>query len=238
MSSPPTVADCTPADPPSRLARLWLLLRRTAVFVFVVWQLFFLLFRNPIDSWRDRLSAAFGPRAEWGLAGDIFGRLDHWTTRYGAFFGVEQGWPMFSGPLSRSGPFPAVEIIFADGTEELILSANEPADPNSYFRLGGERMRKLEDYLTNSAAGAPYGGERELWRRYALDAVRRFRAAKPDDPRTPVRAVFWSRRYFYTRPDQAPGERDPMMPVILVEFDLTEPTDRPPWPPTVFPLHP
>jgi hypothetical protein len=220
MSEPLPIVehDTEPRTGPA--ARLGRGLVRVAVFLFVVWQLAFLLFRNTVDSWRSRLEEALGPKDRWGEFGERVADYDRITTRYAALCGIEQGWPMFSGPLARSAPFPAVHIVFADGSQELVVSDNEPADPNFYFRFGGERHRKLEDYLASPLRGAVSGVERPLWEAYARDAVRRFRAAHPDDRRAPVKALVIARRLYYTRPDQSAGDRDPMVSTLLTEFDL------------------
>lgn len=225
MSESATIAEIAPAEPSTpglraKIGAALLFLRRIGVFLFVTWHLFFMAFRNPPDTWGDRLRSALGPKEKWGVVGDAAVKMDAITTFYGAFFGVEQGWTMFCGPIARSAPFPAVTITFNDDTEELILSDNEPRDMECYFRFGGERHRKFEDYLAAPSENGQYGEERSLWRAYAHHGVRRWRSANPADPRRPVRATVVSRRHYHTPPDKPPGTRDPMQTTILSEFSL------------------
>src|SRR5262249_5870267 len=56
---------------------------------------------------------------------------------YGTFFGLDQGWAMFTPELARRSPFLAARIEFTDDTSVLLLSENEPTDLNHYFRIGG-----------------------------------------------------------------------------------------------------
>ena len=58
-------------------------------------------------------------------------------------------------------------IEFTDGTDELLRSDNEP-DPLGYFRFGGWRQRKLEDYLAfKTPDELPGDDELPLWEVYA-----------------------------------------------------------------------
>ena len=76
------------------------------------------------------------------------------TYQYDNLTGCEQGWTMFTPNLGPAvGTFLGINILFSDGSEEVVPSINEP-DPRGYVRLGGARMRKLEGQLVRSRRGA------------------------------------------------------------------------------------
>ena len=90
---------------------------------------------------------------------------------------------MFVPPLARSASFLAARIEFTDGTDLILRSDNEP-DPLGYFRFGGWRQRKLEDYLVyKTPEDLPGDDELPLWEAYARWSVRRWRERSPDDLR-------------------------------------------------------
>jgi hypothetical protein len=175
------------------------------VAAFVAWHLFFLVFRNPLDLWREPILDWCKGRGWWPSAEAPFEQADAATSRYGNLCGVPQGWRMFTAPLARSAPFLAARIEFTDGSREELRSLNEP-DPRSFVRLGGWRLRKLEDHLSDGRPETlPGNRERELWGAYVRWCVRRWRAGHPGDPRTPARVVLVRRQVTFPAPGDPPG---------------------------------
>jgi hypothetical protein len=173
--------------------------------LFVCWHLFFLLVRNPLDLW-------YTPFKEWCQERGWWPRLEPWvrpvdraTGQYGNGLGVEQGWCMFTPPLARSAPFLAARIDFTDGTSEVLRSDNEP-DPTAFFRVGGWRQRKLEEYLVHPDETKLHEHEElGLWEAYARWSVRRWKARHPEDRRTPRQVALLRRRIYFPVPGQDPG---------------------------------
>jgi hypothetical protein len=177
-----------------RLPWLWPAARNTAVVLFVVWQLFFLLVRNPLDFWYAPLKDWCQDRQIWNdRIGPYLDRVDDATRRYGNFDGIDQNWRMFTPPLTRYATFLAVRIEFADGPDDVLLSENEP-DPQRFFRFGGWRQRKLEDVLAYKQPKDLAGdADLPLCEAYVRWSLRRWQDAHPDDPRTPDRVVLLRR---------------------------------------------
>jgi hypothetical protein len=195
----------------SPLDRVGRVLVRAAVVLFVVWQVFFLLVRNPLDLWGDDIKKWCKAQPWWWAAKKPYEKLDQATTRYANLLGIEQGWTMFAPPMARGAPFLAARLEFADGSQEEVYSPNEP-DPARFLRLGGWRQRKLEDFLIK-----PYPDEISdkedlpVWQAYVRWSVRRWRQAHPDDPRQLERVVLVRRWITFPGPNDAPtvfGEPD------------------------------
>jgi hypothetical protein len=193
------------APPPSRLRRLGRIACSTAVFLFVCWHLFFLAFRNPLDLWWTSEARKWADEQEWWpRIKRGFKVLDNATYYYGTFFGIEQGWSMFTPPMARSAPFLAVRLDFTDGTSGELRSENEP-EPANFVRIGGWRQRKLEDHLGYSEGKLEANEELPLWQAYARWSIRRWRAAHPEDQREVKRVVLLKRRIYFPAPDEKPG---------------------------------
>src|SRR5437899_2717743 len=101
----------TPTDPPrptlmARLVRLWRATKTCAVVLFVLWNLFFLVLRNPLDVWWDDYLKKWCESHDWwpSVRGP-FRKADNATYYYGNFFGIDQGWTMFTPELARRAPF-------------------------------------------------------------------------------------------------------------------------------------
>lgn len=111
---------------------------------------------------------------------------------------------MFSPPVARGAPFLAVQIHFDDGSEELLLADNEP-DPTSYFRIGGWRQRKLEDYMVyGEETSLATDEELPLWEAYVRWRVKRWRQSNPGDTRNPAWVVLLRRRMPFPELGDAP----------------------------------
>jgi hypothetical protein len=199
-------------------------LRAAAVAAFVTWHLFFLVFRGGLDLDPEGIRARLKNVPGWAAVEPVFRPVDRASWRYGALLGIEQGWNLFSGPLSRAAGFPAARVEFADGTSDSVFSDNEP-ERGAFFRAGGWRLRKLEDYLAaTDAERLAASDERPLWGAYARWCARRWRAAHPDDPRRPVRVVLVVR----TLPFPAPGDDPCSRPEATVtELGTFDPDGRP-----------
>ncbi|HVS39458.1 MAG TPA: hypothetical protein VMS17_28125 [Gemmataceae bacterium] len=183
-----------------RLPWLWPAARTTAAVVFVGWQLFFLLVRNPLDFWYTPIRDWCVKEGIWDHgAGRLIDPVNDATSRYANFNGIDQNWKMFTPPLSRSAQFLAVRIEFSDGSDELILSDEEP-DPHGFFRFGGWRQRKLEYQLV---FGDP--ADLPLCEAYARWSLRRWQAGHADDPRTPSRVVLLRRDVDFPKPGADPA---------------------------------
>lgn len=131
----------------NRLPWLWPAARTAAVVLFVGWQLFFLFARNALDFWYTPLRHWCVKQEMWEHGvGPLLDPFNDAADRYANFNGIDQDWKMFAPPLARSDPFLAVRLEFSDGSDELVLSDNEP-NPRAFFRFGGWRQRRLEDHL-------------------------------------------------------------------------------------------
>jgi hypothetical protein len=191
------------SPPPSLLRSSWRALKISAATAFVVWQLFFLCFRNPLDFYYKPLHKWFGDRDFGDESEVVLKPLDNATHYYGDFVGIDQDWRMFTPPLAKEVSFLASRLEFSDGSEQLLLSENEPPDLKSYVRYGGWRQRKLEDQLVYHTPSRLAGDcERPLWSAFARRAVVRWRDAHPGDARgDPTRVVLERRSYRLPTPD-------------------------------------
>jgi hypothetical protein len=235
----PRPSACPPTGTPSTLQVL--------LGLFIVWQIIYGVVGNLLnvaDESRSTLAAPEGEPAhvqktaevvEWlapgwarkeGHVHDAAEVVAGLTRRWGQVTGQVQGWSLFAPSVGRHNTFVAVELRWDDGSPlELLLSDNEPADPNHFFRLGDFRLRKYEshidviltlhdDELTEAAAGR--------WRRLIEDKMdtdakdmlaylqwrwRRFQQAHPDRP-TPSQVIFYVRRFSIPPPEQVPWRWD------------------------------
>jgi hypothetical protein len=187
------------------LPRLGARVKTAAVVLFVAWQLFFLLVRNPLDFWYTPLKQWCEKNNIWRGAKTVVDPVDDATRYYANFCGIDQNWRMFVPPLARSASFLAARLEFTDGTAIVLRSDNEP-DPLGYFRFGGWRQRKLEDYLVyKTPEELPGDDELPLWEAYARWSVRRWKERYPDDSRTPARVVLLRRVVTFPEPSENPS---------------------------------
>jgi hypothetical protein len=160
----------------SRLARTVRTAARGVLGLFVVWQLLFLLSSNLL-SVEDAVRAALqkSPPAQ-RVAPDLFdgkGRVhdglravERVTLRWAELTGQAQCWQLFAPDVADVIPFLAVELRWDDGRPPvLLLSVNEPADPDRFVRLGHFRLRRYESTLDLAPppGGAPFDPRGEDW---------------------------------------------------------------------------
>jgi len=177
--------------------------KTVVVVVFVCWHLFFLLVRNPVDLWEKPILAWAEKHFWWKEVEPSFKKIDYATYYYGNFAGVQQGWSMFSPEMARRAPFLTARIDFTDGSQEVLSSENEPADPSRFFRFGGWRQRKLEDSLLwTKPKELPDCEDLPLFKAYVRWSIRHWHEANPDDPRQPQRVELLRRIL------QMPGPHD------------------------------
>jgi hypothetical protein len=188
-----------------RFPRMWPVAKTVAVVLFVSWQMFFLIVRNPLDFWYAPIKTYCVEHHLWESVKTGLDPLDDATRHYGNFSGIDQNWRMFVPPMARSAPFLAARIEFTDGTDDVQRSDNEP-DPLAFFRYGGWRQRKLEDYLVYKTPDELPGDEElPLWEAYARWSVRRWRERHPDDLRIPERVVLLRRVITFPEPSENPS---------------------------------
>jgi hypothetical protein len=206
------------APPPSRSSFWSRLLKwpiKVLVFCFVCWHLFALVVRNPLDLWSDEIQTWAKEDERWEQWKPTYTGFDKWTKAYNKFTGCEQGWSMFTPQLARTAPFLTVRIEFSDGTNEVIPSLNA-VDPQSFFRFGGARLRKLETSLyRRTPEKVANSDERPVYAAYVRWAVRRWQQQSPGDKRQPIRVHLYKIRYLFPQPDEDPhhiteGETDPV----------------------------
>jgi hypothetical protein len=120
---------------------------------------------------------------------------------------------------SGQGPLLAATAVGPPRSEETILSENEP-DPRAYFRLGGWRLRKLEDKLVGTAPGTLPDDDEDLplYEQYVRWSVRRWRQAHPEDRRPLVRVLLLKRRLTFPQPGHDPATYDPPEETVLGAF--------------------
>jgi hypothetical protein len=182
---------------------------------FVVWHLFFLLLRNPLDVRSDNRPITFAP-AGWDGLSHAWQTLDDATTTYGNVLRIEQGWTLFTPPMARSGDFLSVRLVFADG-QRVTLPSDNAVDPSSfYLRRGGFRQRKLEDYIEslyskNVASPLPAAQVR------ARQA--RWRRRHPEEDRVVVRLELVRCHLVFPPPGADPRTEGESQEKILGSFD-------------------
>ncbi len=214
--------DGATSDPgPTPLRRLWRRAVRSLVFVFVCWQLAVMVVRSPLDMLREPLHEWAGRQPWWqdGLPWwaeqhALLDRLDRATFVHSRLTGTEQGWGLFGGNRDRWVGFLAARIEFADGSQPFeVRSPNEP-DPRSFFRLGGARLRKLENCLVHRTGADEIGhcDDLPLYQAHVRWAVRRWRQQAPADQRTPARVVLLRRYLVFPGPDDGLGTFDNWQP--------------------------
>jgi hypothetical protein len=217
--------------------------------LFIVWQIIYLVAGNLLNMAQETRSSLADPDNEpklvqkaaevvqWLAPGwikkeghvyDADEALSGLTKRWGQITGQVQGWSLFAPSVSEHNTFVAVELRW-DGESyppELLLSDNEPRDPNCFFRLGDFRLRKYESHLdvllTLHDDEATEAAAAERWRlrieekldtdgkdllAYLRWRWRKFRQAHPDRP-TPSQVILYVRRYSIPPPEQVPWHWD------------------------------
>jgi hypothetical protein len=165
--------------------------RQTLLGLFVVGQLVYLVSANLIGFMKDN-RAEMGPQMcqvveavapgwpdERGHVWNLLEHLAKTDRMWSDLTGQAQTWSLFAPTIGRECVFPALELRWHDDSEvapaphatELVLSENEPTDPEHYFRIGNFRMRRYENNIALTLR--PYAGEtpeqtNERWR----DAIR------------------------------------------------------------------
>lgn len=216
-----------PPPEPVPVSQVGQFLRRariTIIVLFVCWHLFSLLFRNIFDLWWDDLVPNGLKKLTWWevpvltmhqnfpndprhvelTPGKVFSTIDMATYRYLNYFGIEQGWSMFSPPIARRAAFVAAEIQFADGSNETLLSPNE-FPFQGYFRWDGWRQRKLEDNLVYATPESIEDkSDPQLFEAYVRWSVRRWRDQNPEDLRVVSQVKLLKRNWSLPGPEEDP----------------------------------
>ncbi|GIW82562.1 MAG: hypothetical protein KatS3mg105_4369 [Gemmatales bacterium] len=174
-----------------------------------------MLFRNPLDLWPDAIKKSYW----WQRHQAACERLDQWTKRYENFCGNEQGWNMFSPPMARGAPFMTARIRFTDGSTAEVRSENE-LGTTGFFRIGGWRQRKLEDYMVFEEPDELASDEElPLFEAYARWSVQRWRQQAPHDSRTPQSVTLFRRRIpFPKQSDWHPPTESEIETTLIGEF--------------------
>jgi hypothetical protein len=166
-----------------------------------------------------------------GHLNDAMQTVRELTKRWEEVTGQPQNWCLFAPNIGRYNTFVAVELRWEDDPRdeaagpllmpyqsELLLSDNEPEDPNDYFRWGKFRLRKyesmLDPYLHFRGSHEPLSVAAERWQRYISAKVgkewdtiwaylrwrtRRFMARHPDRP-MPRQVILLVRNYTIPEP--------------------------------------
>jgi hypothetical protein len=202
--------------------------------LFILGQLFFLVASNLLDFLASlREDAKNDPPAEvisqavdklapgWlneeGHLHDAQRILTAILTPWAQLTGQTQNWSLFSPDISRDVCFPAVEFRWEDGAAapEVLLSDNEPADPEHYFRFGQFRVRRFEGQLDVTFSPEASPEDRRAAIRKRVDAVgkamrhyllwrwREFERRHPGRPR-PEQIILLMRCYQIRPPEEAP----------------------------------
>ncbi len=165
-----------------RYKRILRWLRIALITLFILWHLTFLFIANA-KLYTDLTSATLG--------------------KYERYTSLDQGWGMFSSPLYRVLPFPAVRVTFDDGSSEVILSSNEPEDLKYFFRIGGARLRKLEHSFIAERADLTGDYRQPIQQRLAQSYLDRWKAAHPEDARRAVKFTLIRRDFQIPRPGES-----------------------------------
>jgi hypothetical protein len=233
----------SPPPTPQPGAPAWLVATRVVrgviVLAIVAFHLVVLAIRNPLDLWDKEIREELRELPRWGGAAaadpdrpepysywgdekfkERYLKADRFTWKFTNTVGLEQRWTMFSPPMARKGDFLAVRLEFTDGSQEMIRSDNEPTDPTSYLRVGGWQIRKLEDYLAwPSESALSDAKEKKLWEGYARHVIKKWRDARPNDPRTLSLVVFVRRRLYFPEPGQTHKDVPPPYEKDVATFD-------------------
>lgn len=164
-------------SPPKPIREVFRRFKQLLVIIFVTWHLFFLFVTNAkLDG-------------EWSAAT---------VNRYEDYLGLDQGWGMFSSPVWKTTPFPALRLEFTDGSSDVMRCDNEPADIKNYFKTTRSRLRKFEEHLLGVSDG---DYRRPMLVAYANWRVDEWQHRHPDDTRQVKQAVLLKRIYEVPGPD-------------------------------------
>jgi len=136
--------------------------RQVLLGLFIAGQIFFLISTNLIGFLKDNRTE-MGPETrqvvetlapgwpeEKGHLWHLMDQLAKIDTIWAQTTGQIQTWLLFAPTIGRECVFPAMELRWDDEAgkalhkPELLLSQNEPADPNHFLRIGNFRMRRFE----------------------------------------------------------------------------------------------
>jgi hypothetical protein len=184
----------------------------------VTWHLLFLLVRGTIELGEDDILAWLGRQSWYGPVRPVVEPVNRWATRYENTLGIDQTWCMFAS-MARGANFPAVRIFFTDGTHEDVLSDDEPADPNRFFRIGQARLRKLENALATQNADQRRSYKRPMWEQYVRWRLTQWRRRHPDDPRRPARLTLVRRRFVLPEPGHGPTIATSPQEFVVARFN-------------------
>jgi hypothetical protein len=231
---------CLPNKCPSTLQAL--------LGLFIVWQIIYVVAGNLLTMAQDSRQTLANPDGEpqhtqkaaevveylapgWikkeGHVFDADEVISGLLRRWGQITGQVQGWSLFAPGVGDHNTFVAVELRWDDAfPAELLLSDNEPRDPNRFFRLGDFRLRKYESHLdvilTLRATEATEADAAERWHRLIKDKVdtdgkdilaylqwrcRDFQQSHPDRP-APTEVVLHVRRFSIPSPEKWPWRWD------------------------------
>jgi len=230
----------------SRLAGAARAAARGALGLFVVGQLLFLLTSNLL-SVEDAVRAALqkSPPAQ-RVAPDLFdgtGRahaglraVERLTRRWEELTGQAQNWQLFAPDVADVVPFVAVELRWDDDRlpqsdasrvppapppPVLLLSENEPTDPDRFLRVGHFRLRRYESTIDVAPLpGKPFDPRGEEWAALVERATR-------DGPEAMHAYLRWRTAAFLR---DHPGLPPPSQAVLLVRLYRIPPPPGPrPW---------
>ncbi len=148
--------------------------------VFIIWQLFYMTIANSLETLEivthrmpetsERIGNAIQKCRDGEQGIDVPGvsSLIYAVDKYGQFTEQPQRWSLFAPNIRNQSTFLALELRF-DGMEDSLwlLSDNEPLDTKSFFRVGGNRLRGIEQNLEINFAFSLDETEevaRERWR--------------------------------------------------------------------------
>jgi hypothetical protein len=163
---------------------------RVGLGLFVVWQLGFLLASNFLnlalslppylgeESLMRRVAPDWSQRQ--GEAFEATRTAARWADRWAELTGQAQNWGMFAPGVTAHIPFVAVELRWDetnDGPPEpvLLLSENEPADVNRFFKAGQFRLRRFEgmiDLTLTTDESKTAAEQAQAWRDETASRVR------------------------------------------------------------------
>jgi hypothetical protein len=221
------------SPPPPRLTNAQVFLG-----LFILWQLFFLAAANackivenvrPSLKGNDSIDAvAPGWTNEKGHVHDAEEVVNGLTKRWAELTGQPQSWSLFSPNVAEHIPFVAVEFQWEDSSGRslhppvLMLSDNEPTDPQHFFRIGRARVRKYESYLdvVLKAKDQPLDEVADVWRERIEERVRKEWDA--------IHVYLqWRRRTFQDRHPELPPPRQAILMVRLYRVPAPNTAPRP-----------
>ncbi len=157
--------------------------------VFIIWQLFYMTIANSLETLEivthrmpetsERIGDAIQEcrNGEQGIDVPGVSSLIYVVDKYGQFTEQPQRWSLFAPNIRTQSTFLALELRFDDFENSLwLLSDNEPVDTKSFFRVGGNRLRGIEQNLEINFAFSLDETEevaRERWREQIQEKLAR-----------------------------------------------------------------